>query len=115
MLVICQYRGIDEGMMRLTSCGDFLSSSRDTNDDTLTPTLVASLQRSTHNTNITRAVKGVIKTTIGHLNQLLLNGLVLKLGRVHEIRGTKLVSPFLLLGVQVDDNDLASLPLNGAL
>ena len=88
---------------------DLLASSSNTDDDGLTPTLVAGLEGSTHNTDVTSAVEGVVATTVGHLDKLVLDGLVTELGGVHEVSSTELVTPLLLGWVDVDNNDLASL------
>ena len=70
---------------------------------------MASLQSRAHDADISGAVKGVITSTIGHLNQLLLDSLVLQIGRVDEIRGAELLRPGLLAWVQVNDDDLPAL------
>lgn len=100
---------------KLTSSRDFLTSSSNTDDNALTPTLVASLEGSTHDTNVASAVEGVVTTTISHLNELILDGLVTKLGGVHEVSSTELVTPGLLGGVDINNNDLASLTGSGTL
>ena len=100
---------------KLTSSRDLLSSSSNTNDNTLTPALVASLQGSTHDANVTGAVESVIAPTVGHLNQLLLNSLALELGGVDEVGGTELAGPGLLAIVDIDGDDLAGLVLDGTL
>lgn len=92
----------------LTSGGNLLASSSNTNDNALTPALVAGLQSSAHDADVASAVEGVVATAIGHLNELLDNSLSLELGRVHEVSGTKLLGPSLLVGVDVHNNDLAS-------
>jgi len=97
------------------SSGNFLSSSGNTNDDTLTPTLVASLESRSHNVDITSAVEGVVTTTISHFDELLLNGLVLELHRVDEVCGTELLSPLLLAVVDVDDDNLGRAVLDTTL
>ena len=99
----------------LTASGDLLTSSGDTNDNALTPTLVAGLQSSTHNTNVTSAVEGVVATTVSHLNQVLLDSLARQLGGVNEVGGTELAGPGLLAVVDIHSNDLASLVLNSTL
>jgi hypothetical protein len=92
-----------------------LTSSGDTDDNALTPALVAGLEGSTHDTDITSAVESVVATTVGHLNQVLLDGLARQLGRVDEVGGTELASPDLLAVVDIDSNDLASLVLDSTL
>lgn len=76
---------------------------------------MASLKSSTHDVDVASAVKGVVAATVGHLNELVDNGLVLELGRVHEVSGTELLGPLLLGGVDIDNDDLASLVGDGAL
>lgn len=101
--------------MELTSRVDFLASSGDTDDNTLTPTLVAGLQRSTHDTNATRAVEGVVATTISHLNELILDRLAIELRRVDEVSAAEFLTPLLLRIIDIDDNDLASALLDSTL
>jgi hypothetical protein len=101
--------------VQLTTSGNLLSSGSNTNNDALTPTLVASLESSTHNTNVTSAVKGVVTATIRHLNQVLLNSLTLELGRVDEVGSTELASPSLLTIVNINGNDHTSLVLDSTL
>jgi hypothetical protein len=102
-------------LKELTSGGNLLSSSGNTNDDTFTPTLVASLESGSHNVNVTSAVEGVVTTTISHLNELLLDGLVLELHGVNKVGGTELLSPLLLAVVDIDDNDLGRAVLDTTL
>lgn len=86
-----------------------MASSGNTDNDGLTPTLVAGLEGSAHDTNIASAVKGVVTTTVGHLDKLVLDGLVTELGGVHEVSSTELLTPLLLGRVDVNNDDLASL------
>lgn len=102
-------------MVTLTSSGDLLASSSNTNDDALTPALVAGLEGSTHDTNVASAVEGVVTATISHLNQLLLNALSVELGRVNEVGSTELAGPGLLAIVYIDNNDLTGLVLHSTL
>lgn len=76
---------------------------------------MASLESSTHNTNVTGAVKSVVAATIRHLNQVLLDSLALKFGRVDEVGGTELAGPRLLAIIDIDGNDHASLVLDSTL
>jgi hypothetical protein len=99
----------------LTSGGDLLSSSSNTDNDALTPALVASLESRSHNVNVTGAVEGVVTATISHLNELLLDGLVLELHGVDEVGGTELLSPLLLAVVDIDDDDLGRTVLDATL
>jgi hypothetical protein len=102
-------------LKQLTSGGNLLSGSGNTNNDALTPTLVASLESRSHNVDVTSAVEGVVTTTISHLNELLLDGLVFELHGVDEVGGTELLSPLLLAVVDVDDNDLGRAVLDTTL
>jgi hypothetical protein len=70
---------------------------------------VAGLESSAHDVDVTSAVKGVVAATVGHLNELLLDGLVLEVVRVDKVRCAELVCPLLLARVDIDDDDLASL------
>jgi len=103
------------GREQLTPSGDLLARSGHTNDDALTPTLVTSLQRGAHDTDITSAVKGIITTTVGHLDQVLLDGLAGELGGVDKVGGTELTSPTLLVVVDIDGDDHAGLVLDSTL
>ena len=76
---------------------------------------MASLQGSAHDTDITSAVKGVVATTVSHLNQVLLDSLAGQLGGVNEVGGAELAGPGLLAVVDIDSNDLASLVLDSTL
>ena len=68
---------------------------------------MAPLQRRTHDVYVARALECVIASSIGHLDQLLLNALSAELRGVHEIRSAKLLAPLLLAVVHVHDDDLA--------
>lgn len=77
---------------------------------------MARLEGSAHHTDVTSAIEGVVTAAVGHLNQLVLDGLpLLQLGRVYKVRGAKLLGPLFLGVVDVDDDDLAGLILDGAL
>lgn len=105
-----------DGSDELTPCRDLLAGSSDTNDDALTPTLVAGLESTPHDVDVTSAVEGVIAATIRHLNQLLLDALALgQLQRVDEVGSTELLRPLLLAVVNIDDDDLACTLLDGTL
>lgn len=86
-----------------------MASGSNTDYDTLTPTLVASLEGSTHDTDVASAVEGVVAAAISHLNKLVLDGLVTKLGGVDKVSSTKLITPSLLGWVDINNDDLASL------
>lgn len=103
-------------LLGLTASRDLLTSGRDTNDDALTPALVASLERGAHDGHVAGAVEGVVAAAVGHLDELVDDGLAaLELGGVDEVGGAELLGPLLLGGVDVDDDDLAGLVLEGAL
>lgn len=98
------------------SGGDFFAGRSNTNDDGCTPALVACFQSVSHDVDVTGAVKSVVASAVGHLDQLLHDGLaILQLGRVDESSGAKLLGPLLLLVVQVHNNDLLGLSLLGTL
>lgn len=101
----------------LTSRGNFLSCSCDTNDDALSPALVAGLEGRSHNMDIACAVKGVVTASVRHLNQSCLNVLPLLeiLGRIDEIGSTKLLGPFLLRVIDIHHNNLGRFLLDSAL
>lgn len=101
----------------LTSGGNLLASSGDTNDDALAPALVAGLERAAHDVHVASAVESVVETAIGHVHQPRLDRLALLqvLGRVDEVGSTELGRPLLLRLVHVDDDDLASFVLDRTL
>lgn len=76
---------------------------------------MAGLQRSAHDVDVTRAVERVIAAAVSHLDQLLLDALVLQVVGVDEIRGAELLGPLLLGRVDVHDDDLAGLVDHGTL
>lgn len=102
-------------MQRLTPSGYLLASGGHTDNNALTPTLVAGLESSAHDTDVTCAVKGVVAATVSHLNQVLLDSLARQLGGVNEVGGTELAGPGLLAVVDIDSNDHTSLILDGTL
>lgn len=96
------------------SGGNLLASSSNTNDDGLAPALVAGLESLSHDGHVSGTVKCELTASVGHLDQLVDNGGSLgQLGGVDEVGGAKLVSPGLLVAIDVDDNDLAGLSLLG--
>ena len=97
------------------SRADLLTRGRDTDDDTLSPTLMARFERGAHDVHIAGAVEGVIAAAVGHLDQFLLDGLLAELGGVDEVGGTELLAPFLLLVVGVHHDYLARAALDRAL
>lgn len=92
-----------------------MTGSSNTNDDALAPALVASLQGSAHDTDVASAVKGVVTATVGHLDQVLLDGLARQLGGVDKVGGTELAGPGFLAVVDINGDDLARLVLDGTL
>lgn len=76
---------------------------------------MAGLEGSTHDADVARAVERVVTAAIGHLDQLLHDGLALEVVRVDEIRGAELLGPRLLAGVHIDDDDLGRLLHDGSL
>lgn len=76
---------------------------------------MASLQGSAHDTDVARAVEGVVAATVGHLDQVLLDGLARELGGVDKVGGTELASPGLLAVVDIHGDDLARLVLDRTL
>lgn len=100
----------------LTPGGNLLTGSSNADDDALTPTLVASLESSTHDVNVARAVESVVATAVGELDQLVDNRLALgEGGRVDEVGGAELARPLLLAGVNIDNDDLGSAVGDGTL
>lgn len=88
--------------------GDLLASGSNTDDDRLTPTLVAGLEGRAHDMDVSSGIEGEVKTTVSELNKFLLDGSAHVLG-VDEVSSTELPGPGLLLVVNVNDIDLASL------
>lgn len=112
--VLLATSSVSEGE-KLTSCGNLLARGSNTNDDALTPTLVAGLKGGTHHTDVTGAVESIVAATVGHLDEVLLNGLAGELGRVHEVGGTELARPGLLAIIDINGDDLAGLVLDSTL
>ena len=102
---------------KLTASRNLLAGSSNTDDDALTPALVAGLESAAHDVHVTGAVEGVVAAAVGHLNQPRLDVLALLqvLGRVDKVGGAELGRPLLLRLVHVYDNDLARLLLDRAL
>lgn len=92
-----------------------MACGSNTDDDTLTPALMAGLEGGAHDTNVTGAVEGVIAATVGHFDELLLDTLAAELGGVDEVGGAELAAPRLLTVVDIDDDDATGLVLDGAL
>ena len=77
---------------------------------------MASLESSTHDVNVACAVKGVVATAVGELDQLVDNRRALgQSGRVDEVGGAELTRPLLLAWVDIDNNDLGGTIGNGTL
>lgn len=84
---------------------DLLAGGRHTNDGGFTPALVAGLQGGPHHVHVASAVKGVVQTAIGHVDQDLLDRLVRVVVWVHKVSAAKLASDLLLLWVGIDSNN----------
>ena len=110
---MCVAKG--KGRGTLTTCGNLLTRGSDADDDGLAPALVAGLEGGAHDVDVAGAVEGVVAAAVGHLDELLLNALVAELGGVDKVCGAELLGPLLLGVVDVDDDDLAGLVLDGAL
>lgn len=77
---------------------------------------MASLESSTHDLNVACAVKGVVATTVGQLDQLVDNRLALGEGaRVDKVSGAELARPLLLAVVDIDSDDLGGAVGNSTL
>jgi hypothetical protein len=98
-----------------TPGSNLLPSSRHTNNDALSPPLMACFERTPHNMHIARTIKRIVTPTIRHLDEFLLDALTANLSRVDEVRGAELHGPVFLAVVDVHDDDLAGLVLDRAL
>lgn len=105
----CNLKGL------LTASGNLLAGGSDTDDDGLSPALVACLERSAHDVDIACAVECVVAAAVSHLDELLLDALGAELGGVDEVGGAELLGPLLLGVVHVDNDDLAGLVLDSTL
>lgn len=76
---------------------------------------MAGLERAAHDVHVSGAVESVVATTVCHLNQLLLDRLVLELGWIDEVGRAELIAPLLFAVVDIDDDDLASTILDTTL
>lgn len=85
------------------ACGNFLSCTGHTNNAALPPSLVTALKSLAHDIHVTNALKTVINTTTGHLNQVVDD--VLHLARINKIRHTELPRELRLGRIQIDTND----------
>jgi len=70
---------------------------------------VTSFQSSSHDTDITRRIKGVVATAIRHLNELLRYALPFQFHGIDKVGGAKLLGPGLLVGVDINSNDLGTI------
>ena len=95
--------------------GDFLAGGCDTDDDGFTPALVAGFEGGAHDVDIAGAVECVVAASVGHLDELLLDGLVAELGWVDKVCGAELLGPLLLCVVDIYYDDLARLVLGRSL
>ena len=80
----------------------------DTDNVAHAPALVAALEGLAHDVDVARSVKRKVETAVGHLDQVVDNVLALEVGRVDKVGRAKLLGPLLLLGVDVDRNDLGA-------
>ena len=100
---------------QLTSGTYLLSRRRNPNNNTLSPPLMARLQRRPHNAYIPRTIKRIITAAIRHLHQLLLNTLSPQFRRVDEIRPAEFLAPCLLPIIHIHHDDLLRTVLDRAL
>jgi hypothetical protein len=82
----------------------FLAGGSDTDDDTLTPSLMAGFKGRTHDAYIASAVKGIVEATVGEVDQVLLDRFI-DLGGIDKIGRTEFPGPFFLpvVGVYRDN------------
>jgi hypothetical protein len=93
---------------------DLLTCCSNTDDDTLTPSLMTSLQCSSHDTNITSAVESIIAPAVSHVDEMFLNRF-LEFGRVDEIGCAEFLGPGFFAIIGVDSDDLGGAVGNAAL
>jgi len=87
------------------SRGDLLAGRSDSDDDTLSPSLVTGLQSSSHGVDVSNGLKGVIKTTISQVHEDLLDGSAFVILGVHTLCATQLESKIELGGVEINSDD----------
>ena len=104
-----------EAVVILTAGANLLAGCCDSDDDALAPALVAGLERRPHHAHVARAVEGVVAASICHLDQVLLDALAAKLGRVHEVGRAEFLAPGLLAIVDIHDYNLPGAVLDRAL
>src|SRR5690606_15247924 len=88
---------------------DLLPRAGDADDHRLAPALVRTLQRGAHQLHVAHAFEAVVHATIGHLDDDLLDRLVVIL-RVDEIGGAQLLGDGELRRGEVDGDDAAGAP-----
>lgn len=98
-----------------TASGNLLAGSSDTNNDGLSPSLMAGLECSAHDVNVTYAVRYVVAASISYLNKLLLNTLRAELSGVNKVSSTKLLRLLLLRVIYINNNNLTRLVFNSSL
>jgi hypothetical protein len=84
---------------------DFLSSSSNTDNDALTPSLMTSFQSSPHNANVAGTIKGVIAATVRDIDEVFLDGF-LEFGGIDKVGCAEFLGPRFLVIVGVDGDDL---------
>ena len=98
----------------LRSRGDLLASSCNTNNGRHAPSLVAGLQRRSHDMDVPCGVKGEIQSTIGNLYQVVLDPFPAgELRGVHELGGAHLNGPISLSRADINGNDARSTDVGG--
>ena len=92
----------------LTLCRDLLASSRNTDDDTLTPAFVAGFESRAHDVDVSCAVECVVASSIRHIDEPALDVLSLLqiLRWVHKVRRAELLTPRFLVRVHIHDDNL---------
>jgi hypothetical protein len=95
--------------------GDLLTRRGNTDDGGNSPTLVASLEGSTHEVDVSDALECIVTASISHINQNLLDGLVAEGLRVDALGGTKGLGQLKLVLVDINTNDTSSSSLDATL
>lgn len=98
-----------------TSGFDFLPASSHPDHDTLTPSLMARFKSCPHDCHIPGAVKSVVTSTIGQLDELLFNGSFDQFIWIDEMCRSKFERPVLFGIVDIDNNNPTSLLFQCAL